>query len=105
NERIDAWLGMMAQWEGLLKGERLVPSALIRFVFSDHKEGQGLNLKKLLDDPPAGPLNEERIRKKGIDAKYLDAEKDKKALDLQAVFAVFQLFNGPFGFAYAARLN
>ena len=71
----------------------------------DHKAGQGLNVKKLLDDPPADLFNDSRIRKKGIDAKYLEAERGKKLFDLQAVFAVFQLFDGPFGFAYAARLN
>jgi hypothetical protein len=105
NARIDAWLGMMAQWEGLLKGERLVPSNLIGIVFGDHREGQGLNLKKLLDDPPADLLNDERIRKHGIDAKYFEAEKGKQMFNFDAVWAVIQLFDGPFGFAYAARLN
>jgi len=105
DERIDAWLGMMKQWEGLLKGERLLPSALLRLVNADHKEGLGLNLKKLLDDPPADLFNEGRIRKKGIDARYLEAEKGKQVFDVKAVAAVIRLFDGPFGFAYAARLN
>ncbi len=105
DERIDAWLGMMAQWEDLLQGERLVPGELVRFVHPDHPEGQGLNLKKLLDNPPADLFNPERIRKRGIDAKYLEASKGKKVFDLRAVQAVLNLFNGPFGFAYAARLN
>ncbi len=105
NERIDAWLRMMAQWEGLLKGERLVPSDLIRINHGDLKKGQGLNLKKLLDDPPADLLNMERIRKNGIDAKYLEAEKGRQLFNIDAVWAVIQLFDGPFGFAYAARLN
>jgi hypothetical protein len=105
NERIDAWLGMMAQWEGLLKGERLVPSDLLGIIDDNHKKGQGLNLKKLLDDPPADLLNVERIRKNGIDAKYLEAEKGRQMFNVDAVLAVVQLFDGPFGFAYAARLN
>jgi hypothetical protein len=96
---------MMAQWEGLLKGERLLPSDLLRIVDGDHKKGQGLNLKKLLDDPPADLLNVERIRNNGIDAKYLEAEKGRQVFNLDAVWAVIQLFDGPFGFAYAARLN
>ena len=54
---------------------------------------------------PADLLNDERIRKKGIDPKYLEAEKGKQVFDVQAVIAVIQLFDGPFGFAYAARLN
>ncbi len=105
NEQIKRWLAMMQQWEGLLKGERLVSSTLLRMLNDDHKAGQGLNVKKLLDDPPADLFNDSRIRKKGIDAKYLEAERGKKLFDLQAVFAVFQLFDGPFGFAHAARLN
>ena len=105
DERIDAWLAMMKQWEELLKGERLVPSHLIRAVLVDHEQGQGLNLRKLLDDPPADLFNGERIRKKGIDAKYLEAENGRQVFDIQALIAVIRLFDGPFGFAYAARLN
>jgi hypothetical protein len=104
-ERIDGWLAMMDQLEGFLKGERLLPSSLILFVHADHKGGVGLNVKKLLDDPPADLLNEKRIREKGIDAKYLEPEKDKKLLDVNVLVATFQLFNGPFAFAYAVRFN
>ncbi|MDY3558463.1 hypothetical protein R5W23_005580 [Gemmata sp. JC673] len=105
DERIDVWLAMMAQGEELLKGERLVPGFLISFVFREHPVEQGLNVKALLDDPPADLLNEKRLRSKGIDAKYLEPEKGKKLLDLSTLGAIPQLFNGPFGFAYAARLN
>jgi hypothetical protein len=82
----------------------LLPGHLIRFVHAGHQEG-GLNLKKLLDDPPTDLLNEKRIREKGIDAKYLEPEKGRKQLDVGVLFNTFQLFNGPFGFAYAARFN
>lgn len=105
DQRIDAWLGMMEQWEGLLKGERLVPGSLLAFVHHEHPSGKGLNLKNLLDDPVPDLFNAERLRDKGIDAKYLEEEKGKKLLDIGAVFGVIQLFDGPFGFAYAARLN
>lgn len=105
DEQIDNWLAMMEQWEGLLKGELLVPSFLIESFDDDHKSGQGLNLKKLLDDPPADLFNMARIQAKGIDAKYLEAEKGKQMFELEAVIAVIQLFDGPFGLAYAARLN
>jgi hypothetical protein len=105
DERINGWLAMMEQWEGLLKGERLFPGDLLKFVHGNHPDGMGLNLNKLLDDPPADLFNQNRIQTKGIDAKYLEPEKGKKAFDVQAVWAVIQLFNGPFGFAYAVRLN
>ncbi|MBP3954748.1 hypothetical protein J8F10_05550 [Gemmata sp. G18] len=103
--QIDGWLAMMEQLEGLLKGERLVPSFLLAFVSNNHGAGMGLNLKTLLDDPPPDLLNEKRIREKGLEAKYLEPEKDKKALDLNAILNAARLFDGPFGFAYAARFN
>jgi hypothetical protein len=105
DERIDAWLAMMEQWEGLLKGERLLPSWMLSFVHNDHPQDRGLNVKKLLDNPPADLLNQERIREKGIDARYLEREKRKPEFDFRALMAVSRLFNGPFGFAYAARMN
>jgi hypothetical protein len=105
DEQIDRWLAMMEQLEGLLKGERLVPAALVSLVHSQHPEGKGLNLKKLLDDPPADLFNHDRIKVKGIDVKYLEPEKGKPEFDGNAVLSVWFLFDGPFGFAYAARLN
>lgn len=105
DEQIDAWLGMMTQWEGLLKGERLVPGDWFIFVHDDHDREQGLNVRKVLDDPPTDLLNWERLQEKGIDAKFLEAEKDKELLDAAALWEVFRLFNGPFGFANAARMN
>jgi hypothetical protein len=104
NERIDAWLGMTEQLEGLLKGEQLLSGAFVRLLVPEHPAGQGLNVKKVLDDPPADLFNVERFRK-GIAAKYLEAEEGKKAVDVNALFAGLQLFLDPFGFAYAARLN
>ncbi|MDY3553651.1 hypothetical protein R5W24_002755 [Gemmata sp. JC717] len=82
-----------------------MPGFLISFAFGKHPNGQGLNVKTVLDDPPVDLLNEDRIQAKGIDAKYLEPEKGKKLLDLSALVPIHQLFNGPFGFAYAARLN
>lgn len=105
DERINTWLAMMEQWEGLLKGERLLPSGLLQFAFPHHKGGQGLNLRKLLDNPPGDLLNEARIRKNGIDPIYLEAEKGRQTFNVDALMAVIRLLDGPFGFAYAARLN
>lgn len=105
DERIDAWLGMTEQLELLLKGERLLSGMAVKMLVHDHPQDQGLNLKKLLDDPPADLLNTERFQKQGVAAKYLEEEKGKKAADLAVLFAGIQLFLDPFGFAYAARLN
>jgi hypothetical protein len=103
--QIDAWLGMMEQLEGLLKGERLLAGMWIQFVHPKHPAGQGLNVKKLLDDPPADLLNVERLRADGVAAKHLEAEKGKKEFDVNALVAVWQALDGPFGWAYAVRLN
>lgn len=105
DERIDAWLGMMTQLEGLMTGERLLPSNLLRGIHWEHPLGQGLNFRKLLDNPRADLLNWKRISAEGIDAKYLEPEAGKPVLDLNALFNVLRLFSGPFGFAEAARLN
>jgi hypothetical protein len=105
DERIDRWLAMIEQLEGLLKGERLVSSDLLGFLHGNHPNGMGLNLKKLLDDPPADLFNMDRIQAKGIDAKYLESVKGRKTIDFEAVWTVIQMFDGPFGFAYAARFN
>jgi len=105
DERIDAWLAMMGQWEGLLKGERLLPGWILRFVHKDHPEDMGLNLKAVLDDPPADLFNFTRLKEHGVAAKYLEATKGKTEFDIVAVAAVFTLFDGPLGFAYAMRLN
>jgi hypothetical protein len=95
----------MKQWEGLLKGERLIPSDLLQWAYGDHEDGKVLNLKKLLDDPPVDLFNFERIKKKGIARQVSGAGERQKLFDVAAVFAVARLFDSPFGFAYAARLN
>ena len=41
-------------------------SSLLSFVHAAHPVGQGLNVKTLLDDPPADLLNQARLRDKGI---------------------------------------
>lgn len=104
-ERIDGWLEMMDHIEGVLKGNRLVSGQLLRFVHNAHPVDKGLNLKKLLDDPPADLLNFNRLTKDGIAAKYLEVEKGKPILDLDMLARFARLFEGPFGFAYAVRFN
>jgi len=105
DQRIDGWLSMMAQWEGLLKGELLFPGYWLRLAHQEHDLEQGLNVKHLLDDPRSDLFNWERIKAEGIDAKYLEAQEGKHVFNVNAIFNVLRLFNGPFGFAYAARFN
>ena len=103
--QIDGWLAMMDQLEGVLKGKRLISSQILSFIGDKHKQDFGLNVKKVLDDPPADLLNIERIMKEGIDAKYLEPEKKKAVLDLDMVINAARIFDGPFAISYAARFN
>ena len=109
--QIGAWLKMMAEIEAFLKGESLLESQILQMAFqflgapNKHKAGQGLNFKKLLDNPPADLFNVDRITENGIDLKYLEEEKGKRKFDPDALIALFRLLDGPFGFARAARLN
>ena len=105
DRRITEWLAMMQRWEGLLKGQTLLSGDLISLIFPKHDRNFGLNLKKVLDDPPADLLNYERIVDDGVDAKYLDLEKGRETIGLQDMINMSRVFSGPLGFAYAARLN
>ena len=105
DRQIDAWLRMMDQLEGLLKGERLVPASLLRFVSNKHPEGWGLNLAKVLDDPPSDLLNVDRLQEKGISSLYLKAEENQKLFDFTVMEDVASLFNGPVGFFSVIRMN
>ncbi len=107
NDRlINGWLEMMVQLEGLLKGERLLPDAWIKAFNPFHvNQNQGLNLQKLLDDPPADLFSPRRMFGQAVDDKYLEQMTDRNALRGDVIFGIFQLLQGPFGFAHAARLN
>jgi hypothetical protein len=102
--RIDGWLDFVDTLEGLLTGERLVSPELLQFV-GWKNDGKGVNLAKLLDDPPA-KLSNKKLRDDGIGAKYLEKVGDKKTFGLIDAFRVWNVLNdGPFGFAYAAWFN
>lgn len=105
DRQIDAWLGAMQQSERMLKGESVIPGKYVRLVDSRCPEDHGLNVKKLFDDPPKDFLNYRRILEKGIDPKYLEPEAGKAQFDLQAFVLILQMYDGPFGFARAARMN
>ena len=90
-EMIDAWLAMMAELEALLDGERTFLS----------KNGKGLNLKTLFDDPPA---------KFALDGEFFWTLADKyfserKDLNIDVLFAVIQIFGDPTAVTYAAWFN
>lgn len=80
---VDGWLEMMSEIEEILEGKKLLPIGIIIPT-----NGQGLNMKTLLDDPPAS-VNLSRLLEKGIDAKYL--QKGELA-DMNKLIAVSQLF-------------
>ena len=104
DEQIDAWLAMMDEFGGLLKGERLIPSEIIKYI-GEHPEGHGLNVAKLLDNPPADLFNMNRIEEKGIDPIYLEDEDGKEPFKIMVLLQVASAFDGPFGFFNAARMN
>ena len=105
DEQIDAWLAMMAQSEGLLKGEILIPGFWVQFLGNQARAGHGLNIRKVFDDPPNDLFNMTRIQEQGIADKYFDLLEGKQNFNINAFFQIGQAFGGPFGFARAIRLN
>ena len=103
-QQIDSWLELADYLEEILSGERLIPSAILKYMIDRSEEGLGLNVAKLLDEPPAN-LNWERITDEGINAKYLEPEDGRKLVDVMMLIRVISQFNGPFGVSAALRLN
>lgn len=103
--QIDAWLSFMTNLEGLMTGERLLAYEMLLIFDSKVPKGKGLSLKKLLDAPPRDLFNWKRLNEKGIEERYLEDAEGKEVFDYVAVFRILQLFNGPFGFARAVRMN
>jgi hypothetical protein len=99
-EMIDAWLAMMAELEALLDGKRTLTWAFLNDEGFVRKE-KGLNLKTLLDDPPAKFSPEPEFLQKLPD-KYFSERKD---VDARVLFTVLQVFGNPTAVAYAAWFN
>lgn len=93
---IDGWLTFLAEMEKVLEGKKLVPVQLLWPT-----EGRGLNLKTLLDDPPAA-FDFAKVQRAGIDAKYLERG---TAMDLGVVLGMVQLFDGSPAGMYMAYFN
>jgi hypothetical protein len=96
DEMIDAWLGMVGELEAVLQGKKLLPVNLLW-----QTGGKGLDVKALLDDPPAR-FDFDAITQRGPAAKYLA---NGPAADLNALFRVATVFDGPLSVAYAAWFN
>jgi HEAT repeat protein len=95
DEMIDAWLAMVAELEALLEGKRAFPQFFIS------KNGKGLNLKTLLDDPPEKlVLDIEGLQ--SLPDKYWSEAAD---VDTNALMRVIEIFGNPTAMAYAAWFN
>lgn len=105
DNRILIWLATMKHLEELLTGERLVPSALLQFISRNNQPNMGLNLAKLLDNPPRDLLNLKRLSTEGVSDAFLESETDREVMNVAVIFRVSQVFSGPFGVFQAARLN
>lgn len=107
DRQIDAWLHLTGELGKLLRGELIIPGSLLDMV--DGGNGRpnhsGLNLRKVLDDPPTDLLSLSRIRNDGIDKKYLAKESEIPPINVGDLIRSFQAFDGPFAFGYAIRLN
>jgi hypothetical protein len=105
DRQIDAWLAALKEVEDLFKGECLLPGEILALVvYKKDYTGRGLNFKTLFDDPPVD-FSYDRIQKEGIAEKYLEDLKNKRPVNVMMLIQAFELFNGPFGFARAARMN
>jgi hypothetical protein len=83
---IDGWLAMVAELEALLEGKRKIPV---------EKDGKGLNLKTLFDDPPEKFVSENFPRT--LPDKYWS---DAEDVNINVLFGVFVLFGDPTAVAY-----
>lgn len=96
DELVDGWLEVMSELEALLEGRKTLMKN-----FGLDKDGKGLNVKALLDDPPAKFVFDGNFTKNLGDQYFSDA----KEIDLALLFRVFTLLQDTGGFAYAVWLN
>jgi hypothetical protein len=95
DEMVDAWLAMMAELEALLDGKRTFLQVFI------NKNGKGLNLKTLLDDPPEKFVLDGTFPQ-NLPDKYWSEGKD---VGINVLFRVIEVFNDPTAVAYAVWFN
>lgn len=96
DEQIERWLAFMDDLEALLEGKKLLAvSGLLK------TEGKELNVKKLLDDPPAA-IDVWKILGQGIDAKYLQTG---ESVSLDSLQNVGRMFDASLGGMYILYFN
>ncbi len=96
DEMIDAWLAMMDELEALLDGKRTFLK-----IWNFDKNGKGLNLKTLFDDPPEKFVLDDKFPQ-NLPAKYWSEEKD---VNINVLGRVFRIFSDPTAVGYAAWFN
>jgi hypothetical protein len=95
-EMVEAWLRMIGELEAVLEGKKLLPVGLLWDT-----GGKGLNVKALLEDPPAR-FDIDVIIQRGPAAKYLEKG---ELVDLNVVFRTLNVFGDSLSVAYAAWFN
>lgn len=101
DEMIDSWLGMVGEVEALFDGKKAIPRMVVAFL-SQSKSKQGLNFKKVFDEPPE-TIEIERIAGEGFRDRYLDSTLPE--VDNMAFVRVFSAFQNSLAVGYAAWFN
>lgn len=95
-EMIDAWLAAVGELEGMLEGKKLMFNVSVV-----NKENRGINMKTLLEDPPA-ELDWEKVWREGPAEKYLEKG---EFINVGTLLRVLSVFNDPMAVGYAAWFN
>lgn len=94
-EMIDAWLAAVGELEGMLEGKKLM------FNLGGPNQDRGINVKRLLEDPPT-ELDWEKVWREGPTEKYLEKG---EFINIGTLFRVLSVFNDPMAVGYAAWFN
>ncbi len=92
---VDAWLAAVTEIELLMEGKKLLP------ILWRDADGQGINLKTLLTDPPLEFRGEE-LAQNGLPAKYLE---HGPPADFRVFLVVWQVFENTTAVGYMAWFN
>ena len=95
DDMIDAWLAAVGEIEGLLEGERLM------FNLGGKDGTKGINMRTLLEDPPA-ELDWEKVWRDGPADKYLE---NGRLINFAVLLRVASVFDNPTGVGYMAWFN
>ncbi len=95
-EMIDAWIAAVGELEGMLEGKKLMFNVSVV-----NNENRGINMKTLLEDPPA-ELDWEKVWREGPAEKYLEKG---EFINVGTLLRVLSVFNDPMAVGYAAWFN